>query len=216
MVAEVASTVNEVLLTKYLLSTETDKKRRAYILNHFLEGFRTTIFRQTLFAEFEKEAHKVQNGIYEASMERDVFLAYSGKDMKAVVETLNFLEENGLTCFAAFRNMQHGKDAVANYEKTLYEAIDNCKIFLFISSKNSRSYACDAFKKEIAYVKNQEMNKFPEYRNYEQIPDKYKKLRIEYRLDNAATPIVDKALKSFLFAVSSRRARYSRRSSSAR
>ena len=57
MVAEVASTVNEVLMTKYLLSVETDKKRRAYILNHFLEGFRTTIFRQTLFAEFERKAH---------------------------------------------------------------------------------------------------------------------------------------------------------------
>ena len=57
MVAEVASTVNEVLLTKYLLSTETDKKRRAYILNNFLESFRTTIFRQTLFAEFERIAH---------------------------------------------------------------------------------------------------------------------------------------------------------------
>lgn len=57
MVAEVASTVNEVLLTKYLLKSETDKKRRAFILNHFLEGFRTTVFRQTLFAEFEREAH---------------------------------------------------------------------------------------------------------------------------------------------------------------
>jgi oligoendopeptidase F len=57
MVAEVASTVNEVLLTKYLLKSETDKKRRALILNHFLEGFRTTVFRQTLFAEFEREAH---------------------------------------------------------------------------------------------------------------------------------------------------------------
>ena len=57
MVAEVASTVNEVLLSKYLLSTETDKKKRAYILNHLLEGFRTTVFRQTLFAEFERKAH---------------------------------------------------------------------------------------------------------------------------------------------------------------
>ena len=57
MVAEVASTVNEVLLTKYLLKTETDKQRRMYILNHFLEGFRTTVFRQTLFAEFERKAH---------------------------------------------------------------------------------------------------------------------------------------------------------------
>ncbi len=62
-VAEVASTVNEVLLTKYLLKTETDKARRAYILNHFLEGFRTTLFRQTLFAEFESKAHEMyQNG----------------------------------------------------------------------------------------------------------------------------------------------------------
>ena len=75
LVAEVASTVNEVLLTRYLLSTETDPARRAYILNHFLEGFRTTVFRQTLFAEFEREAHdlemngtpltaEVLNGIY--------------------------------------------------------------------------------------------------------------------------------------------------------
>ncbi|MCR5683753.1 MAG: oligoendopeptidase F [Clostridiales bacterium] len=60
LVAEVASTVNEVLLTKYLLSVETDPKRRAYILNHFLEGFRTTVFRQTLFAEFEYKVHEAE------------------------------------------------------------------------------------------------------------------------------------------------------------
>ena len=57
LVAEVASTVNEVLLTRYLLASETDPTKRAYILNHFLEGFRTTVFRQTLFAEFERQAH---------------------------------------------------------------------------------------------------------------------------------------------------------------
>ena len=62
-VAEVASTVNEVLLTKYLLSQEMDDAHRATILNHFLEGFRTTVFRQTLFAEFERKAHELyQNG----------------------------------------------------------------------------------------------------------------------------------------------------------
>ena len=59
MVAEVASTCNEVLLTKYLLSVEKDPMRRAYILNHFLEGFRTTVFRQTLFAEFELKSHQM-------------------------------------------------------------------------------------------------------------------------------------------------------------
>lgn len=63
-VAEVASTVNEVLLTKYLLSVETDDRRRAYLLTHFLEGFRTTVFRQTLFAEFERKTHRMhQEGI---------------------------------------------------------------------------------------------------------------------------------------------------------
>ncbi|NCB30230.1 MAG: oligoendopeptidase F [Clostridia bacterium] len=56
-VAEVASTVNEVLLTLHLLDTEKDPRRRAYYLNHFLEGFRTTLYRQTLFAEFEMETH---------------------------------------------------------------------------------------------------------------------------------------------------------------
>lgn len=60
LVAEVASTVNEVLLLKHLLKTETDENRRAYLLNHFVEGFRTTIFRQTLFAEFERRAHEMQ------------------------------------------------------------------------------------------------------------------------------------------------------------
>lgn len=58
-VAEVASTVNEVLLTRHLLSLETDPQKRAYILNHLLDGFRTTVFRQTLFAEFEKHAHEM-------------------------------------------------------------------------------------------------------------------------------------------------------------
>ena len=57
LVAEVASTVNETLLTRHLLKTESDKMRRAYCLNHFLEQFRTTCYRQTMFAEFEREAH---------------------------------------------------------------------------------------------------------------------------------------------------------------
>lgn len=58
-VAEVASTVNEVLLMRYLLEKETDARRKAYLLNHFLEEFRTTVFRQTLFAEFERKAHEL-------------------------------------------------------------------------------------------------------------------------------------------------------------
>lgn len=52
-VAEVASTCNESLLMQYLLKKTNDKKRRAFLVNYFLEQFRTTLFRQTMFAEFE-------------------------------------------------------------------------------------------------------------------------------------------------------------------
>lgn len=52
-VAEVASTCNEALLMRHLLSKTNDPERRAYLINHFLEQFRTTLYRQTLFAEFE-------------------------------------------------------------------------------------------------------------------------------------------------------------------
>lgn len=57
-VAEVASTLNEALLTHYLLENTTDRALRLYIINHALETFRTTLYRQTLFAEFEREAHQ--------------------------------------------------------------------------------------------------------------------------------------------------------------
>ena len=52
-VAEVASTCNEVLLMRYLLGKTTDKKERAYLINHFLDSFKGTVYRQTMFAEFE-------------------------------------------------------------------------------------------------------------------------------------------------------------------
>lgn len=62
-VAEVASTANEALLNHYLLNTIDDEKKRLYLLNHFLEGFRGTVFRQTMFAEFEHIIHqKAQEG----------------------------------------------------------------------------------------------------------------------------------------------------------
>ena len=52
-VAEVASTCNEALLMEYLLGKTTDKKERAYLINHFLDQFKGTLYRQTMFAEFE-------------------------------------------------------------------------------------------------------------------------------------------------------------------
>ncbi|PKR78351.1 oligoendopeptidase F [Halalkalibacillus sediminis] len=62
-VAEVASTTNENLLNDHLLKTLDDKKKKLYLLNNFLEGFRATVYRQTMFAEFEHIIHqKDQDG----------------------------------------------------------------------------------------------------------------------------------------------------------
>lgn len=57
-IAEVASTVNEALLTDYLLENVEDQNFRKHVLDHSLENFRSTLFRQTMFAEFEKKVHE--------------------------------------------------------------------------------------------------------------------------------------------------------------
>ena len=63
-VAEVASTCNEAVMQRFLMDQMTDPKGKAYLLNHLLEQFRTTVFRQTMFAEFEKISHEMaQQGI---------------------------------------------------------------------------------------------------------------------------------------------------------
>ncbi|AQS52797.1 Oligoendopeptidase F, plasmid [Jeotgalibaca dankookensis] len=62
--AEIASTTNENILTDYLLKNETDPNVRIYVLNHYLDGFKGTVFRQSQFAEFEHFIHqKGQEGI---------------------------------------------------------------------------------------------------------------------------------------------------------
>ncbi len=85
--AEVASTLNEALLMNYLLGKSTDPKEKMYLLTYYADQFRTTVFRQTMFAEFEKIIHaKAENG--EAltpqelsSIYYDLNVKYYGKDM---------------------------------------------------------------------------------------------------------------------------------------
>lgn len=86
-VAEVASTCNESLLMQHLLKITTDKKRRAYLINYFLEQFRTTLYRQTMFAEFELMINeKVFNGESLTAdslceMYRELNIQYYGEDI---------------------------------------------------------------------------------------------------------------------------------------
>ncbi|MDL4842932.1 oligoendopeptidase F [Aquibacillus rhizosphaerae] len=62
-VAEVASTCNEALLNEYMINQTTDEKEKLFLINNFLEGFRGTVFRQTMFAEYEHSIHVLaQNG----------------------------------------------------------------------------------------------------------------------------------------------------------
>ena len=86
-VAEVASTCNESLLMQHLLKITTDKKRRAYLINYFLEQFRTTLYRQTMFAEFElminRRAESGESLTAESlcRMYRDLNKLYYGEDI---------------------------------------------------------------------------------------------------------------------------------------
>ncbi|MCI5649906.1 MAG: oligoendopeptidase F [Fusicatenibacter sp.] len=86
-VAEVASTCNEALLIHYLLEHAKDQKEKAYLINHFLDQFKGTLFRQTMFAEFEKLTHEklALEGTLTAKGLSDMYLKlnqlYFGPDM---------------------------------------------------------------------------------------------------------------------------------------
>ncbi|MBE6584880.1 MAG: hypothetical protein E7649_07930, partial [Ruminococcaceae bacterium] len=137
--------------------------------------------------QISKEAEKVVNGVYEVKMPREVFVAYSSKDMEKVSELVEVLEEQGLNCFVAARNLRHGKGSVENYDSLLKEAMDHCRSFVFVSSANSRSFNCDALIKELPYVQQKDVENAPaEYKNsYGTMPHRLKKPRVEYRIEES-------------------------------
>ncbi len=136
-VAEVASTCNEALLMSYLLGKTTDKKERAYLINYFLEQFRTTLYRQTMFAEFElKMSEAVESGqVLTADllckMYHDLNVLYYGEDVVIDPEIdmewariphffMNFYVFQYATGFSAAmalsqRILSEGEGAVADY-----------------------------------------------------------------------------------------------------
>ena len=157
------------------------------------------VFKNTSLAKYEKystalsvEAQKLDDCIYMTTYPRDVFVAYSSKDMDTVMDLVAYLEEQGLSCFVAVRNLRHGKGSVENYEKALQEAMDNCASFVFVSTPNSRHQGCDALKKEIPYIKRRDIETAPaEYRNdYSRIPRRFKKHRVEYRVQESPRPMM--------------------------
>ena len=134
-----------------------------------------------------EEAEKLENCIYLTSFPRDVFVAYSSKDMDKVFELVECLEEQGFSCFVAARNLRHGRGAVENYDQALREAMDSCSSFVLVSSSNSRHPSCDALRKEIPYIRSVDVANAPaDLRNdYTSIPHKFKKHRVEYRIEES-------------------------------
>ena len=156
------------------------------------------VFKNTNLVKYEKystelsvEAQKLDDCIYMTTYPRDVFVAYSSKDMDKVMDLVAYLEEQGLSCFVAVRNLRHGKGSVENYEQALQEAMDNCSSFVFVSTPNSRHAGCDALKKEIPYIKRKDTEAAPaEYRHdYARIPRRFKKHRVEYRVQESPRPM---------------------------
>ena len=141
-VAEVASTCNEVLLMRYLLSKTEDKKERAYLINHFLDQFKGTIYRQTMFAEFELEMGRMaENGetlTADALCEKYLALnkLYYGPDMVSDPEIALewariphffynyyvFQYATGFSAAVAIANriLSEGAPAVADYKRFLF------------------------------------------------------------------------------------------------
>ncbi len=152
--------------------------------------------------QYEDEAENVTHGLYELTITRDVFLAYSSKDIDRVIELCDYLEEQGITCFMALRNLRHGRGAVDNYEQALKTAIDNCKTVVFVSSTNSRDLKCDALTKELPYIKAKDLENAPEYkRDYSQMPFEDMIPRVEYLIegyiDNPSASLVEGIAKEF-------------------
>ena len=111
--------------------------------------------RKTLVNELEAEAAKVSAGLYEPSLHREVFLCYSSADMPRVIQTMDLLEQNGFSCFAAFRNLRHGKGAQEDYLSSIFQAMRSCEVLVFLSSTASRKVDCEALKVELPYLIDQ-------------------------------------------------------------
>lgn len=136
----------------------------------------------------EIEANKIHKLYYDCTRDRDVFIAHATEDREKAFNLLQKLEGIGYDCFLAERDLKHGSPS--EYKVKMPQAIKHCRFFILLSSTASRS--ADGVKDEMAEVIKQDKEiweKSPEYVSnvkYEDIPIKFKKPRLEWRLDNFA------------------------------
>ena len=182
---EIANSGTDYDIINFLNSRDFDETEAETICDWLIDSLTgkiydaLAVFAATYIKDYEKstlylkkinsEYDKLQSGMYSTQIERDVFCAFSGKDIERVEPIVNFIESQGFTCFVSYRNLRHGKGARENYEKALKEAIHNSKCVVFFSSDNSRSLSCDAIDIELPYIKDKE----PEMGRIEYILDSY-------------------------------------------
>ena len=143
--AEVASTFNEILLTEHLLATTTDERMRAYILNRQIDDLRGTLFRQTMFAEFERTTHAAEEAGDPLTLEgfkrgyRELLSAYFGPNFAIDSE----LELEGLRIphfYSAFYVYKYatGISAAVTLARQVLETGDATRYLNFLRSGGSK------------------------------------------------------------------------------
>jgi len=143
--AEVASTFNEILLTEHLLATTTDERMRAYVLNRQIDDLRGTLFRQTMFAEFERATHAAEEAGEPLTLEgfkkvyRELLSAYFGPNFAIDPE----LELEGLRIphfYSAFYVYKYatGISAAVTLARQVLETGDATRYLNFLRSGGSK------------------------------------------------------------------------------
>lgn len=153
-VAEVASTCNEALLTHYLLENEKDEAVRRYLINHQLEAFRTTFFRQTLFAEFELLAHEAaEKGVaLTADKLSEIFLELNRKYYGDVVDENDAVKiewariPHFYTSFYVYKYATGISAATALASQIVGEGAPAVKRYVNFLSSGSSKYSIDLLK----------------------------------------------------------------------
>ena len=153
-VAEVASTVNENLLIEKLLSEEKDPKVRLALLNQYLENFKGTVYRQTMFAEFEKKAHEMveaKEALTPAVLNKlyaDLIKDYFGEDL-VIDEEVQYEWSRIPHFYRPFYVYVYAtgySTAVALSEKILHEGEEAVKKYLEFLSMGGSAYPLDELK----------------------------------------------------------------------
>ncbi len=153
-VAEVASTCNEALLIDYMLKNTEDKKEKAYLINHFLEKFKATLYRQTMFAEFEKITHKMVEDGQSLTADtlckvyHDLNVAYFGDDI--IIDSQIDMEwariPHFYTAFYVYQYATGHSAAIALSRRILKEGAPAVEDYIRFLSSGSSNYPIELLK----------------------------------------------------------------------